>query len=147
MDEPVDSRSALLEESLERAATVLGDITAPAMSKFYLAHPDALASFEHHGLGNRPHLEAGMVKNALYWAMTWIDHPEQVIDEIGSSVPHHENTLRVKLPWYRGLVEAVIDVIADTIPPDRADETALWRDIRTQLGALIGASRDQPVLH
>jgi hypothetical protein len=131
----------LLDTSLERAAEVLGDITAPAMTRFYETYPDAREAFEHHALGNREKLEAEMVENALYWAMNWLDRPTEIVIQMGSSVPHHQETLKVAPPWYGGLLNAVIDVIAETIPPDQPEELALWNRIRRELGETVDASK------
>jgi len=45
-----DQKSMLLENSLERAAERLGDITEPVMNRYYASHPEARASFNEHGL-------------------------------------------------------------------------------------------------
>jgi hypothetical protein len=134
-------QSELLDASLERAAEVLGDITAPAMTRFYETYPEARAAFEHHAFGNRAKLEAEMVENALYWAMNWLDRPTEIIIQMGSSVPHHQETLKVVPPWYGGLLNSVIDVIAETIPADAPAELALWKRIRKELGETVEASK------
>jgi hypothetical protein len=137
----VPDHSPLLDASLERAAEVVGDITAPVMARFYAAYPEALASFEHHSLGRRETLEAEMVDRALYWAMNWLERPGEISIQLGSSVPHHQETLKIALPWYRGLLEAVIDVIVDTVPADNQAELALWRQIRGELGQMVEDSK------
>jgi hypothetical protein len=133
-------QASLLDASLERAAEALGDITAPVMARFYDAHPEARTAFEHHRPGCFEKLEAEMVQNALYWAMAWLDRAMEIRVHLGGSVPHHEETLAVPATWYRGLVEAVTDVIAETIPADRPDEMVVWREIRTGLGQAINQS-------
>jgi hypothetical protein len=137
----VQDPSPLLDASLERAAEVVGDITGPAMARFYEAYPEAMAAFEHHSLGRREALEAEMVDRALYWAMNWLGRPGEISIQLGSSVPHHQETLKIALPWYRGLLEAVIDVIMSAIPEDRPAELALWRQIRGELGEMVEASK------
>lgn len=134
-------RLQLMEASLERAAETVGDITAPVLARYYGAFPEALASFEHHGLGNREALEAQMVENALYCIMNWLDRPGEVGLILGESVPHHQETLSVALGWYRGLVEATIDVIVETIPPGETAELEVWRTIRSELADLVEASK------
>jgi hypothetical protein len=131
----------MLDVSLERAAEVVGDITAPTMARFYAAYPEARAAFEHHALGKRQALEAEMVDRALYWAMNWLERPGEISIQLGSSVPHHQETLKIALPWYRGLLEAVIDVIISAIPEDRPAELALWRQIRGELGQMVEDSK------
>ena len=39
---------AAIEARLERAAAVLGDLTAPVMAEYYRRFPEAQASFVHH---------------------------------------------------------------------------------------------------
>jgi hypothetical protein len=143
----MQDESLLLEASLERAAETLGDITAPVMARFYEAWPEALPAFEHHGLGARQRLETAMVDTALYCATNWLDRPMEITIQLNSSVPHHQDTLKIELPWYRGLLEAVVDVIAETIPADQPAELAIWKRIRGELGALIEASHSTYGLH
>ena len=126
----------LINVGLERAAEALGDITAPAMARFYATHPEAREAFEHHGQDQRERLEADMVGNALYCAMTWRERPMEIRIQMDSSVPHHEDILHIALPWFRGLQDAVID----TIPAGEAEEQALWAGIRRDLGEAVAAS-------
>jgi hypothetical protein len=130
----------LLETSLERAAEAVGDITSPAMARFYEAFPAARASFEHHGLGNPEALEAQMVESALYCAMGWLEHREEVRIVLEGSVPHHQETLKVPLNWFRGLMDSVIDVLVETVPPDAHDELRVWAAVRRGLDEVIEAS-------
>ena len=50
-------RSELAQRSLERLAELGGDVTRPVLDAYYARHPDARASFEHHGLGHTAELE------------------------------------------------------------------------------------------
>lgn len=131
----------LLEASLERAADTVGDITGPVMARFYEAFPLARDAFEHHGLGGREKLEAQMVENALYYAMTWLDRAHEIRIALGSSVPHHQETLTIPPDWYRGLMDSVVDVIVETIPPNELGELRVWKTIRSELDDTIEASR------
>lgn len=133
----MQDRSSLLDASLERAAEALGDITGPVMARFYATYPEAQEAFEHHGGGGPGKLEAEMVENALYWAITWLDRAAEIQVHLGGSVPHHAERLNVPAPWYRGLVEAVADVIAATVPSDRPEEREIWRKIRDGLAEAI----------
>jgi hypothetical protein len=137
----VPDKLRLMDASLERAAEAVGDITGPVMARFYEAFPPARASFEHHGWGQREKLEAVMVENALYVAMTWLDRPSEVRILLGGSVPRHQDTLAVAPDWYRGLVDAAIDVIVESIPPHELAELEVWKTIRRGLGDEIEASR------
>jgi len=49
-----DACAALLEQTLERAADSVGDITASAMQRFYGAYPEARDAFERLALGTGP---------------------------------------------------------------------------------------------
>ncbi|MFC3067800.1 hypothetical protein [Phenylobacterium soli] len=129
-----------METGLERAAESIGDITGPVMARFYAAHPAARAAFEHHGVGDPAALEAQMVENALMAAMTWLERPAEVRILFGGSVPHHQDTLAVPPGWYRGLMEATIDVIAGSIPPQNRAELELWDAIRRSLVQEIEAA-------
>lgn len=132
---------ALVECSLERAADALGDITAPLMARFYAAHPAAQASFDHHGLGKRDLLEAEMVGNVLYCLMTWFERPEEIRIILFDSVPHHLETLKVEPDWYQGMLDAGIDLIAETLPASAADERAVWAEMRSGLAEAIARAR------
>src|SRR5690606_24306823 len=95
---------------------------------------------EHHGLGDRRKLEALMVENVVYALMNWLGREEQLRIELRDSVPHHEETLKVPPGWYRALVEAVIEVIARTVPADATAERALLTRIGAELAEAIEGS-------
>ena len=141
MSTPDTVRMALLETVLTRTAETLGDPTVPAMELFYSRHPETRAAFEHHGLGKRERLEAEMVDTVLYCVMTWLERPIEVAIMLYGSVPHHNDTLHVRVDWYTGLLNSVIDVIVDTIPPSAADEAALMEEIREGLAGAITEAR------
>jgi hypothetical protein len=71
-----ERKNKLLENSLGRAAEILGDVTGPVMEKYYTNHPKAKISFEEHGFGNGVKLEAEMVESIIYCLMNWYDRPE-----------------------------------------------------------------------
>ncbi len=137
MTTPDPAKAALLEVVLTRAAEEVGDLTAPTMTLFYQRHPDALASFEHHGYGQREQLEASMVENGLYCMMTWLERPAEVSFMLYSSVPHHRDALQVHAEWYRSLLDSLIDVVAETVPAGASKEAALMEEIRTGLAGVI----------
>lgn len=137
----LDAKTALLETSLERAADRLGDITNPVMDRYYILHPGARASFREHGLGNTVKLEAEMVESVLYCLMNWLDRPQEIRVMFGSTVPHHEETLHVNSDWFRGLVDAAVHVIVETIPEAAQDEREVWEDIHQGVNALIADAR------
>ena len=137
-----DPRQELLEAALERAAGQLGDVTAPIMAAFLARYPDAEDSFRRHQPDNPARLQAEMVGNTMYFVMTWFERRSEIEITVDTSVDHHHHTLKVPAEWYAGMVEAAIDVLAATAPPEAEVETAMWRDLRRELSALIrGAVR------
>lgn len=133
----ISKQSALLERSLERAAESIGDITQPVIERFYKRYPQVRAIFEHWGLGRRAQLEADMVETALYCVMEWIERPSEVSILLGTSVPHHRDTLQVKPEWYGGLLGTVLEVIVETIPHDETAELAVMEEIRAGLNSAL----------
>lgn len=135
------TKQQLVERSLERAAEQLGDITAPLMARYYASFPVAKASFTHHGLGRRDLLETEMVGNVLYCLMTWFERPEEIRIILYDSVPHHADTLKVGADWYRGMLDAGIDLIEETLPEDATDERAAWAEMRAGLAEAIARAQ------
>src|SRR5690625_6177142 len=99
-------RTALVEQTLLRAAERLGDVTAPVLAAYYQRVPESKAAFEHHAGVNRSQLEGEMVENSLYCLMSWFESPGEIEMLLAGSVPHHEETLRVPPHWYEELLEA-----------------------------------------
>lgn len=130
-------KMALLDCGLMRAAEAIGDITPVVMARYYARYPEAAASFDHHGLGNTKSLEGEMVENCLYCVMHCIERPTEVEILLDTSVPHHHFTLDVPIVWYQGLLDTVIDVIAETVPAEAADEQRVWAEIRERLGTIF----------
>jgi hypothetical protein len=133
-------RLAVVEAGLERAAEQLGDVTAPVMDEFYSRFPEARASFAHHMPANPASLEAEMVGNTLYYVMTWFEKPVEARIAFDSSVPHHRVALGVAPDWYRGFIEAFLDVVepaAVASGPDRA----VWQELRAGLVGLVERNR------
>ncbi len=140
-DPSPNPRQAAIEARLERAAEIIGDLTDPVMRRFYAAWPDARASFAHHSPHNPAKLEAEMVGNTLYYVMTWFVSPTEARIYFDTSVPHHRVALDVPPDWFRGMIEALVDVVESASPPlDRAEETA-WREVRKALIALVERNR------
>ncbi|WP_339826129.1 hypothetical protein [uncultured Parasphingorhabdus sp.] len=130
-------KNELLEASLERAATILGDITEPVMTQYYASHPGAKISFQDHGLGNSVKLEAEMVESVIYCLLNWYERPEEIRIMFGSTVPHHKHALNVSTEWFAGLIDAAITIISDTIPETSAEELTVWAEIRTGFQTLV----------
>ena len=132
---------ALVEVGLMRAAEAIGDLTEPVMARFYQRHPQALASFEHHACGNRARLEAEMVENVLYCIMRWFERPEEIRIILHSSVPHHQETLKVDADWYEALLASGVDLIVATVPAEEQEELALWEEMRRGFAMAMEAAR------
>jgi hypothetical protein len=133
-------RLAVIEAGLERAADALGDVTAPVMALFYARFPDARASFAHHMPANPASLETEMVGNTLYYVMTWFEKPLEARIAFDSSVPHHRVALAVPPDWYRGFIEAFLDVVEPAAVADEADQ-AVWQTLRDGLVGLVERNR------
>lgn len=131
---------ARIEAGLERAAVVLGDVTAPVMAEFYRRYPDAQASFVHHLPDNPASLEAEMVGNTLYYVMTWFETPAEARIAFDSSVPHHRVALGVPPDWYRGFIEAFLDVVEPAAVIDEGDRR-VWAELREALVGLVERNR------
>lgn len=137
-----DSRQNHIEARLERVAEAVGDPTERVIAAFYARFPDARASFAHHAPHNPAQLEAEMVGNTLYYVMTLFESPMEARIYFDSSVPHHRVALDVPPAWYRGLIEAFIDVIETAAPPTGSAEEDAWRDLRRGLVDLVERNRD-----
>lgn len=133
-------RQQIIEAGLERAAEALGDVTAPVMAEFYARFPDARASFIHHSPASPARLEEEMVGNALYYVMTWFEAPTEARIAFDSSVPHHRVALGVPPDWYRGFLEAFIDVVAPAAATSDIDRAA-WQALRESLVGLVERNR------
>lgn len=133
-------RQQIVEAGLERAAEVLGDVTAPVMAEFYRRYSDARASFLHHSPHNPASLAAEMVGNALYYVMTWFESLSEARIAFDSSVPHHRVALGVPPDWYRGFLEAFIDVV-EPVAVASAEDQAVWTDLREGLVGLVERNR------
>jgi hypothetical protein len=132
---------ALIEVSLMRAAEMIGDLTEPVMAKFYRQCPQARAVFEHLSSGNRARLEAEMIENVLYCIMRWFERPQEIRIILFSSVPHHQETLKVDADWYEALLASGVDLIVGTVPPGESQELALWEEMRRGFAETMDVAR------
>ncbi|MEM8919646.1 MAG: hypothetical protein AAGE37_12390 [Pseudomonadota bacterium] len=135
------TKMRLLETALERAASKLGDITEPVMTRYYEKHPAAEKSFREHGLGNTRKLEAEMVESVVYCIMNWIERPQEIRIMFGSTVPHHEETLLVSPDWFTGLVDAGVAVIREAIPAAEDREREVLEEIHAGLTGMVEEAR------
>lgn len=133
---------AVLDTILHRTAEVVGDIADPVLTLFYQRYPAARERFEHHGGHGIGNLERDMVNQALYCLMWWYDAPGEIEFLLEKSIPHHSDELKIPADMYRGFMTAMVDVIGDTIPPDHAEEQAVWKDLTDSLDGLIRGNSD-----
>lgn len=82
-----------------------------------------------------------MVGNTLYYVMHWFDSPVEARIYFDSSVPQHRVALGVSADWYRGLIDAVLDVIETAAAPLGRAEMAAWAEVRTGLTGLVERNR------
>lgn len=132
-----NAKRELLEQTLERAAESVGDITGPTMERFYAGFPDARDAFDRLCVGNRQHLEERMVENCLYCMMEWYGRPGEVRGLIEDQIPHHIRTLEVSAEWYWEMLRASLEVIIETIPADAQAERAIWAEMSDGLKTTI----------
>lgn len=137
------TRAELAERSLTRLAEQRGDVTAPILETYYTHHPDARASFEHHGLGQTAELEGRMVAESLFLLLTWVEDPATARIDHGTAIVHHNDTLHVTPHWYLGMVDASLEVLLESVPPDCTDELALWHEVRASFAAFVESLRSE----
>lgn len=146
-------RALLVQSTLQRLADQRGDVTAEVLERYYRRMPDARASFEHHGLGDRAGLEARMVTESVFLLMKWTEDPRAAEIDQGTTIVHHNDVLEIGPRWYMGLIDAVIEIVVETLPAQARDERVIWRDLRQEIAGFIDGlrpefmrpSRDPPV--
>lgn len=134
-------RLALAERSLQRLADQRGDVTEEVLATYYAHHPDARASFEHHGLGQTKSLEARMVSESLFLLLQWVESPSSARIDHGTAITHHNDTMRIPPRWYLGLVDAALAVLLGSIPADCAEETTMWLEVREEFAHFVQSLR------
>jgi hypothetical protein len=133
--------TALATRSLTRLAEEHGDVTEAVLERFYRTHPEARASFEHHGLGRTRDLEGRMITESLYLLLQWVeDQPTARIDQ-GTAIIHHNDTLLIPPHWYLGLVDAALGEMLATLPAEAEDERTLWLGMRADFAAYVESLR------
>lgn len=137
------TRSTLAETSLERLAESEGDVTQPILDAYFRKHPDAHASFVHHGLGATRELEGRMVSESLFLLLSWVEDPAAARIDHGTAIVHHNDTLLVPPHWYLGLVDAALEVLLASIPEDAEDERTLWLEVRGQFASFVESLRGE----
>lgn len=139
----MEDRAALAETGFTRLAERKGDITAEVLAHYYRRFPDARASFERHGLGLTAGLEGRMVGSTAFLLLQWIEDPALARIEQATTIVHHQDTLEVGPQWYLGMIDAVLAVLFETLPPDAGDERALWLEARAGIAGFIDSLRPE----
>lgn len=133
----------LAEASFERLAEEYGDITERVIERYYGTHSDAQASFAHHGLGDTAELEGRMVSTTAFMLMQWASDPVSTRIAQGTTIVHHQDTLLIGPRLYIGLIDAVLEVLFETIPSGAVDERQLWLAVRQDIVAFIDEVRPE----
>lgn len=119
--------ASLVDHILERAGDALGDITPRIMARYYAAMPKAKERFEFHHPFKREKLEGEMVEQALYCLMRWHSERSEIEIILGTTVPHHLHALDIPVDLFTGMMDAVCETIAETIPADQPTEQRCWQ--------------------
>lgn len=130
-----------IEARLERYCENHGDPTRPVMVEFYRRFPTARASFAHHAPHDPAKLEAEMIGNTIYYLLCWFENPIEARIYFDTSVPHHRVALDVPPDWFRGFIEALIDVIEAAEPAIDGHEARAWFSMREGLVGLVERNR------
>ncbi|GAA4036511.1 hypothetical protein [Parerythrobacter jejuensis] len=139
----MSNRPAIAETSMERLAELRGDITKDVLEIYYRRFPDARESFRVHGLGDVAELEGRMVTTTAFNLLTWAqDRPVAMIEQ-GTTIVHHHDTLLVGPQWYLGMIDAVLEVLFETIPTSATEERALWFRVRAEIADFIDSVRPE----
>ena len=136
---------ALLEQILESAAEMLGDITPATLELYYARYPLARQAFVEHGCGYTQRLELEMVDSALYCLMIWFARPLEVDIIYSDAVPHHE-LLNIPAEFFVGLQEALVDVIDQTVASADWESKTLLAQMKCQMISLINSCSIQQLL-
>ncbi len=137
------SDAGLAELSLNRLAEAQGDITEQVLDRYYRRHPGARGSFEHHGVGDTAELEGRMVTATLFLMLQWAEDANRTRIEQGTTIVHHHDALEIGPQWYLGLIDAVLEVIVESIPGTKSAEIALWLRVRQEIADFIESVREE----
>lgn len=136
----VEDKQRLIHSGLERAAEVLGDITAPVYALYYAHCPQARARFAELHANGQERLEGSMVEQVLYCVMYWFESPGEVEIVLLNTIPHHIETLGVTVEMFSRLITAVCDTVVAIIPADAENERAAWHELHVDLMGLCAES-------
>jgi len=132
-----EQATQLIDAVLERAADALDDITPHVMARYYARFPEAQERFAFHNPEMPGKLEGEMVEQALYCLMRWHSDRGEIEVILDSTIPHHAVALAIAPELFTGMVDALCDTIAETIPPDADLEHAAWDSLRLGLSRFM----------
>ncbi|MCB2049589.1 MAG: hypothetical protein KDE32_15390 [Novosphingobium sp.] len=107
------------------------------MDRFYAAIPEAKERFQFHQPVKREKLEGEMVEQALYCLMRWHTSRSEIEIILATTVPHHLVALDIPFEQFSGMVDAVCDVVAGTIPAGDEAEQRVWNDLHREIAAFM----------
>jgi len=121
----------LIYRCLEFTAEKIGDLHLPVLEEYHRRLPGAKAQLSRHD--NSGQLEHTMVEQALYCLMTWFERPMEVEIVLRDTVPHHIQTLDVPFPYLEELINALVCVVAEAVPPTAEAERATLYKLHKEL--------------
>ncbi len=127
----------LVDSILDRAADALGDLTPQVMARYYAAMPQAMERFDFHQPVRREKLEGEMVEQVLYCLMRWHSDRSEIEIILATTVPHHLHALDIPLDLFTGMMDAVCEVVAETIPSGQEAEMQCWQDLHREMTAFM----------
>ena len=71
-----------------------------------------------------------MIEQALYCLMRWHSDRGEIEIVLATTVPHHLHALGIAVALFTGLIDAVCETVAATIPANQADEMRCWNEMR-----------------
>jgi hypothetical protein len=84
-----------------------------------------------------------MVNTVAFYLLNWIENPSGVLIEQGTTFPHHHDTLLVGPQWYMGLIDVVLVILLETIPPENTEEREMWLNVREEIVQLFERLRTE----
>lgn len=129
--------ASLVDRILERAADALDDITPQVMARYYAAMPQARERFEYHHPFKPEKLEGEMVEQVLYCLMRWHSERSEIEIILGTTVPHHLHALDIPIDLFTGMMDAVCETIAETIPADQLTEQRCWETMHREMTEFV----------
>ena len=127
----------LVDSILDRAADALGDLTPQVMAHYYAAMPQAMERFEFHQPVRREKLEGEMIEQVLYCLMRWHSDRSEIEIILATTVPHHLHALDIPLDLFTGMMDAVCEVVAETIPSGQEGEMQCWQGLHREMTAFM----------